>query len=120
MRLGVAAAHEDPKQHTRDIGVENGRTLAEREASNGASGVRADPLERQQRFCVRRQLAIVSGYSLARNRVQPARPDVIAEGPPRARDVNLRRLGECLKRRILREPFVILRKHSIHLAFAAA
>ena len=57
--LRIALADEDAKQHARDVGVENGGALAEGKAANGASGVLANALERQQRLAIGRQLAVV-------------------------------------------------------------
>ena len=57
--LGIALADEHAEQHARDVGVENGRALAEREAADRAGRVGADALERQQRLLVGRQLAVV-------------------------------------------------------------
>ena len=52
--LSVAAADEDAKEHARDVGVEDGGALAEGEAEDGAGGVGANALEREQRLFVRR------------------------------------------------------------------
>ena len=87
----------------------------EREAADRAGGVGADALERQQRLLVRGQLAAVARHRLARDRVQPPRPDVVAERPPRRADVLLGRRGERLERRVLLEPLVVLRQHAIDL-----
>src|SRR5688572_29935180 len=35
VRLGIPLAHEDTKEHTRHVGVENGLALTERKAENG-------------------------------------------------------------------------------------
>ena len=58
--LRIALADEDPEQHAGDVGVEDRGALAEREAADRAGGVFADALERQQRFAIARQLAVVT------------------------------------------------------------
>ena len=47
VRLRIAAADEDAKEHPRDVGVEDRGALAEREAQDGAGRVLADALERR-------------------------------------------------------------------------
>ena len=66
--LRIALADEHAEQHARDVGVENRRALAEREAADRAGGVGADALERQQRLLVGRQLAAVARDRFARDR----------------------------------------------------
>jgi hypothetical protein len=46
MALRVALRHENPEQHARDVGVENGCALPEREAADGPCGIGADAFER--------------------------------------------------------------------------
>ena len=66
----------------------------------GARRVCADALERQQRVvAIGRQLAAVARDRLARDRVQPPRPDVVAERPPRFGHVVLGRAGKRFERR---------------------
>ena len=61
------------------------------------------------------QRAAVARDRLARDRVQPARPDVVAERVPGLDDVALGRRGQRLERRIAVEPLVVLRQHAIDL-----
>ena len=85
--LRIALADEHAEQHARDVGVENGGALAEREAADRAGRVGADALEREQRLLVGRQLAAVARDRLARDRLQALRPDVVAERIPRRRSL---------------------------------
>ena len=87
--FGSPVADEHAEQHARDVGVENRRALAEREAADRAGGVGADAFERQQRLFVGRQLAAVARDRFARDRLQPLRPDVVAERIPRRRSLRV-------------------------------
>ena len=73
------------------------------------------PLNERSVGSVRRQLAAVALDRLARDGVQPARPDVVAERPPRLGDVGFRRVGERLQARILLQPLVVFGQHAIDL-----
>ena len=115
VRLRIPAADEYPEQHPRDVSVENGRALPEREAQDRSRRVFANALEGSQRRFVARQLAAVSFDGLARDRVQAPGTDVVTERPPRGRDVSLGSGRERLERRVLLEPLVILRQHPVHL-----
>ena len=115
VRLHVAASDEDAEQDARHVGVENRGTLAEREASDRACRVLADPFEGEERLGIRRQLAVVSRDRLAGDCVQPARPDVVAERPPCGRNVHFGCSGERFERRIFLEPLVIFRQDPIDL-----
>src|SRR5512134_2514894 len=101
VRLRIAVADEDAEQHPRDVGVEYGGTLSEREAEDGARGVRADALERQERLLVRGESPAIPRHRLARDGMQAARPDVVAERPPRRGDVVLIGPRERFQRGIL-------------------
>jgi cob(I)alamin adenosyltransferase len=114
--LWISAADEYPEEHARDVGVENGCALTEGEAQDRPGSVFADTLEGPQRRFVARQLAPVAFNGLARNRVQAPRTDVVSERPPGGRNVGFGRGRERLQRRILRQPFVILRKDTVHLS----
>src|SRR4051812_12343390 len=115
VRLRLSAADEHAEQHAGHVGVENGGALPEREAHHRARGVLADPFERSQRCFVGRQAAAVALNRLARDCVQPPRTNVVAQRPPRLRDVFLRRRGERFQAGILVQPLVILRQHAIDL-----
>ena len=80
--LGIAIADEHAKQHPRDVGVEDGRALPEREAANGTGRVRADPLNDSSVSSSDGSVPAVVRHRLARDRLQPPRPDVVPEGVP--------------------------------------
>ncbi len=115
VRLGIAAPDEHAKQDARDVGVQDGGALTECEAPDRAGGVRADALEGEQRGFVGGQLAAVTLDRLACDRMKPARPDVVAERPPRVRDVALVRGRERRERRVAIQPLVVLGQHAVHL-----
>src|SRR5213592_61177 len=75
--LRIARADEDAKEDTGDVCVEDGRALAKGEAPYGACRVGADAFEGEQRLLVGREAAVVACDCFARNRVQPAGPDVV-------------------------------------------
>src|SRR5262245_49029078 len=83
----VALADEAAGQDARDVGVENGGSLAECEAHDGSGGVRADALERSQRLFIFRQVAVVLRDRFARDGMQAAWPDVVTERVPGLDDV---------------------------------
>src|SRR5207244_8439784 len=99
MTSGLARAHENSEQHTRDVRVENSRPFAKCETHEGAGGIGADALERSQRFFVVWQPAAVMADGFARNRMKPAWPDVVAERIPRPNRVVFRRRRQGLQSR---------------------
>ena len=60
-------------------------------------------------------LSAVGRDRLSRDRLQPLRPDVVTERPPRLRDIAFGRIGERFERGILLEPLVVFRQHAIDL-----
>src|SRR5688500_5801961 len=101
MRLEVAAADEDPEEDAGDVGVEDCSALTERKTPDRPRGVGADAFERQQRLLVGRELTAVARDRFARDRLKPARPDVVAERPPGVGDVAFGGGGERFERRVL-------------------
>ena len=106
---------EDSKQHACDVRVENRGALPKRKAADGAGGVGADALEREQRRFILRQLSAVLRDRFARDRLQAPGADVVAERIPRRRHFVFRRVREHFHRRILVEPFGVLRQDAIDL-----
>ena len=113
--LRIAFADEDTEQDASHIRVENRRALAEREAANRPHRVPAEPLEREKRRFVAGKGTVVTGHGFARNHLQPLRPDVVAQRPPRLRDVLLVRPSQRFERGKALEPFVILGQYAIDL-----
>src|SRR5262245_43556747 len=116
-RVAARAAFRDehPEKYACDVGVEDGRTLAEREAHHRGGRIGADAFERPQRGLILWQPAAVSGNGLARNRMQPARPDVVAERIPGLDSVADRRVRERLERRVTFQPFLVFGRHPVDL-----
>ena len=73
------------------------------------------PLNESSVSLVVRQLAAVARDRLARDRLQAARPDVVAERVPGRRHVALGRRGQRIERRVLLEPLGVLRQHAVDL-----
>ena len=113
--FGIALAHEDAEEHARDVGIENRGTLAERKAADRAGRVCADALEREQRFLVGRQLSAVASNRFSRDRLQALRSDVVAKRVPRVRHFLFGCRSQRFERRVLVEPFGVLRQHAIDL-----
>ena len=111
----VTVADEYAVEDARDVGVENRRPLSEGEAANRAGGVLANPLEGKQRFGFGGQRAAEPLDRVTSDRVQPPRPDVVAERVPDADDFLLVGAREGFEGRIAFEPFVILGQDAIDL-----
>ncbi len=111
----VATTDEHAKEHARDVGVEDGGALAEREAHDSSGRVLTYSFERAQRLFVVGKLAVVFGNRFAGDGMEPARADVVAERVPGADDVGFGRLGEGMERGVPDEPFLVLGQHAIDL-----
>ncbi len=94
-RLDVVGDRVDPRQHARDVAVDEGRALAERDRRDRTRGVRADARDRAQLGGASRQ----SGAKRLRAGVEVARARVVAQARPRGEHVVERRGRERAERR---------------------
>jgi hypothetical protein len=110
-RLHIEVDREHPREHARDVAVDQRGALAERDRRDRARGVRADPGHVAEVGGGRRDRAGVARDHLGSAAVQVARARVVAEPGPRREHVVERRGGERVHRREPRHPPIPVRDH---------
>ncbi len=110
-RLDVVGDAEHARQHARDIAVDEGRALAERDARDRARGVGTDAGHLAQLGGAARQRAGPLRGDRLRALHEVSRARVVAEASPRGEDVVERCGCERRHRRELRHPALPVRDH---------
>lgn len=110
-RLHVGIDSEHPREHPRDVAVDQRGALAIRDRRDRPRGVRADAGHLAQAARGRRQRAAPPRHHLARPAVQIAGARVVAEPRPVREHVIERRLGERPHRRKPPQPPLPVRDH---------
>ena len=113
-RLDVVLDREHPREHPRDVAVDQRRALIERDRRDRARRVRADPGYPAELGRTPRQLAAPRLPNGARAGPQVPRPRVVAEPAPGSEHVVERCGGEHRNRRKLRHPALPVRDHRRH------
>jgi len=110
-RLDVVLDAEHPRQHARDVAVDQRRPLAVRDRGDRAGGVGPDARHLAQPARVAGQRAAPARDHLAGPPVQVARARVVAQPGPRREHVVERRLREGADAREARHPALPVRDH---------
>ncbi|ACY19029.1 hypothetical protein Hoch_6561 [Haliangium ochraceum DSM 14365] len=110
----VALDGVQPRQHARDVAIDQGRRQRKRDRRDRAGRVGTDPGQRAQLLHRRRHPAAKALHHLLGAAVQIARPRVVAEPRPLRQDVVERRLGQRRDGGKARQPAFEIRDHGRH------
>jgi len=113
-RLDVVLDREHPRQHPRDVAVDQRRPLAERDRRDRPGGIRADPGHLAQLGGARRQRPAELRIDRPCPGMQVARARVVAEPGPRGEHVVQRRVRQRRHGGKLRHPALPVRDHRCH------
>ncbi len=113
-RLDIDRDAVDPREHARDVTVDEWRALAKRDRRDRTGGVRPDAGDCAQLTRATGQGACPLRAHLARAVPQIACARVVAKACPRGEHVVERRRGEVAHRRELLHPALPVRDHGLH------
>ena len=110
----MAANRAEPREHSRDVAIENSVFCSKRNAKNRSAGVGADAGQRENRVFILWKFSTMLRHDLLRCLLQIARATVIAEARPQPEHFFLRRFCESMPVGESRQKSFVVRNHGSH------